>query len=310
MVIPLNILSGTSISLPRNPTTSRVIQTRIPPTPPQQTISPLDKASGGALAFPNDRGKYYMTFDIYQYTRSSLYDLGGLTQGSGISHIVLPLPATLTDVNEVQWDDNVQLGNPVTGIADIVGKSILNNLFDKARFNPVVGAIGAAGDAVSNGAQAYFGYAPNQFITLLFRGPTYKKHHFLWQFSPHSQDEANNLRQIANVFKNAMAPSYAASTGGLAWQYPKIFWPAIWPNSMFMYKFKPMILNKFAVNYTGGGKPAFYKNTDPTRAAPEGLIFDMAFTEIEYWTEGNFNNKIDPFDVYTTTAFYNASGQT
>jgi hypothetical protein len=46
------------------------------------------------------------------------------------------------------------------------------------------------------GAEATLGIAPDQFLTLLMRGATYKRHRFTWTSSPNNFQKANTLRQI------------------------------------------------------------------------------------------------------------------
>ncbi|SRR6266568_5648922 len=83
-----------------------VVVTASPPTGagdnPGDVIGPL----GGAttqLVYPSDRPKYFMKFDVYEYSRATLLEVG--TLGPVLSSIVLPLPADLTDLNQVDWLD-------------------------------------------------------------------------------------------------------------------------------------------------------------------------------------------------------------
>jgi hypothetical protein len=156
----------------------------------------------------------------------------------------------------------------------------------------------AAGGAVNAGS-VLLGIGLNQFVTLLFVGPKYKRFEFQWAVAPHSQLESDTLRRIANVFKNAMAPKMALQ-GGI-WKFPKLFKIGFFPNSKFMYKFKPSVLETFSANYTPSGRASFLRSDNPAAGenAPSTMVFRARFIETEFWTAGNYNDSNDPDDTYT-----------
>lgn len=289
------------------------------PNDPNVQISTIDAAtaSSAILQYPLDRGKYFMSFDIFEYSRESLTTLGHLKE-SGYQGIVLPLPQQLIDKHDVSWTDKAEIGiltgnalNNVKPIIAAAGGGVKGNL---AGITTVVGAeIGqtllAGQDSVLSsglipGAEALLGLSPNQFMTVLFVGPQYKRHSFSWNVSPHNKKEAEVLRQIVKTFNNAMSPNLTA--GGAIWTFPKIFKMAFFYNCKFLFKFKPAVLTSLVINYSPGGRPAFYRDTaEAGENAPEGMTINAQFLELEYWLEGNYNDSDYPQDVYDQAAITN-----
>ncbi len=146
----------------------------------------------------------------------------------------------------------------------------------------------AAGAAVISGVsrvpgigepiQALSGFAPNQFMTILFIGPEYKQYTFQWNVSARSPQESEQLRMIVNTFKKAMSPTIKYA---VLWGYPCVFRIMFKPNNEQLYKFRPCILKRFQVNYTPLGRAGFYRGV----GAPEGMTIQATFLELEYWTQ-------------------------
>jgi hypothetical protein len=88
----------------------------------------------------------------------------------------------------------------------------------------------------------------------------------------------------------------------MLFKFPKIVWPSFHPNSKFMYKFKPCVIETLQVDYAAGGRAAFH--WDPAGGvenAPAHLNISMRLIEAEFWLEGNRTDSNDPFDVYNKT---------
>jgi len=170
------------------------------------------------LVYPADRPKYYLQFDIHNYSRNSLQEVG--TLGPALKTIVLPLSANLTDLTSEKWDDNFQVGQLTGAAIDNIVIPTINSIRDltggignragsiAATATPQDAAKAALG-SISGGASALLGFAPNQFLTVLFVSPMYKRHHFTWAVSPDTKAESDTLRKIGNAFKNAMSPKAA-----------------------------------------------------------------------------------------------------
>lgn len=258
------------------------------PNPPHQQIrTPIQDMGGVALQYPNDRPKYYMLFEVYNYSRQNLNSVGELSPAPGQSMVVLPLPQQLNDVHQVAWNDHVNLLQETLGIIGPLRQ------------------LGQVATPVLHAGQSLLGVSPNQFMTILLEGPKFKRFSFVWTFSPNDFREADILRQIVRSFNNWMSPTRAGPVGSI-WAFPKIFWISIMPNSKFMLKFKPAVLESFLINPTPGGKAAFYHNQPGGSDAegnnpPQGLSIEMRFLELEHWTEGNFTDSNNPKDVYNLT---------
>jgi hypothetical protein len=222
----------------------------------------------------------------------------------------MPLPQALVDGNHVDWAEFAVGTLPGVAINGVAG------LAEQVGLNRTVGAItggaAAAGvasvvqaglneagsiaelDSAAAGVEAVIGKSPNQFVTMLMRGPTYKHHQFTWELSPTNFAEANNLNQIITAFKNAMAPNFMSigqGGGPVLWQFPNIFWIRLYPNSKFLYKFKPCVCDYFTVTYMPAGRGAFYVNGTANDGdnPPEGVQVQARFIELEFWVEGNYS---------------------
>lgn len=268
-------------------------------------------ATSGAipkLQYPSDRPKYFMTFTVSAYHRTSLLNVGTLTPSASV---VLPLPRSLVDNLQIAYDqtpigavvglgaeaigfgkewfqDQSQsktigaTGSPVTGQVPPVSSQggTFESFTSKAA---AIGAraLGGAGDAIS----AMTCYSPNQFLTILLKGPEYKRHRFSWIFSPNTAEESTNIDLIIRQFKEWGSPGLTAA--GALFSFPMIFQIAFMPNEKFMYKFKPAVLESVTVDYTPNEGAAFYRGSN----APESLAVTFQFLELEFWLagRGDFN---------------------
>lgn len=270
------------------------------------------------LGYPLDIPKYQLTFTISAYKRTDLNSVGTFVNAN-YPGIIMPLPSQLIDTNHVNWQEvevGTLAGTTVSAIAEgingnigaAVGGLAAAGLGLLAAGNAAAGSGGVAGFAggLAQGTEAMLGISPNQFITLLMKGPTYKRHRFSWTLAPHNFAEANVLREIIRTFKNAMSPNYYSITANgapILWAFPKIFHLRLFPNSLFMYKFKPCVCDYFVANYTPGNRAAFFRDTTGQGGQngnnpPASIQIQANFIELEYWTEGNFSADNDPDDNY------------
>ena len=265
----------------------------------QEGAAVTTQLGGGVLAYPLDSPKYVMTFSVQQYKRSTLQTVGQYLP-SGYPGIVLPLPEQLVNLSESKWDtDKAGIMNlAASGITGATGGITTRGQ------GALAGIAGAAGGTIATVGEAFLGATPNQFQVMLYRGPTYKQHDFTWQLSPQNFQEADILRQIVVTFQNIMAPNLVSVAGvntipGLGqglWGFPMIFRCRIYPNSKWLYKFKPMVCTNFAVNYTPTGKASFYRNVNGVvgENPPEAITIKAQFMEMEYWISGNYTSDNDP----------------
>jgi len=298
-------VGGVSIGAPSSPQTI------------QNNLSSLQSVS--TMLYPTaDFPKYYMRFQINQYSRAGLLEVGPLNE---IGNIFLPLSQVMVDALNVEYDqkalgtftgemvniaqkvrEGLHMGsgatldpgnsrNAVSSSAS-VNDSLQSLLRQGAAFAPNVGGINF-GEA----AQAFFGIAPNQFLTILLQGPKYKMFEFQWKFSPNTPQDAIQLGRVIRMFQRQMSPSIAPS--GAVWGYPAIWRIGILPNPLQMYKFKPAVLTTFTANYAPEGQPAFYRPDPATNNVGSPVIVDVSarFIEIEYWLTNDFSEVNDPWDA-------------
>lgn len=283
-----------------------------PPVSPARIQSIVDKSGQlQRMVYPIDQPKVNFVMDICKYSRANLLKLGTLTSEK---EIYLPVPIQMLDHQQVDYDpQNVGMpsgaafnatNDALKGIAKegisvqsvvAAGKSVVENA---ATIGAVVGAqIIEKSPTISTLAQAMMGYAPNQFLTILLKGPAYKVFELTWKFSPNRPREAEILRKIVQTLNNSMSPGLGPA--GAIFTFPDVFRMGFMPNSKYMYKFKPAVLKNFAVNYAPGGMAGFYRPDAATGGlqAPEGMEFRCRFMELEYWLNGDFNDSTDPYNT-------------
>lgn len=256
------------------------------------------------LSFPEDRGKYYMTFEISKYQRKqelgTFNDLPGLenqtftnfmkfsVEAEGM--ISLPLPQQMTD--KLDTDYGVEhLGEIVPLLAGGNPQSMnMDNINEQGLGETVFSAISklypnAITKDMLNAKLAAEGTAINKYLTVLAKGPVYKNHVFSWRLSPRNERESKVLRKIIATFNKEMSMQVAAQR--LIFKAPKVFQINFVPDTKYLYYFKPAVLQSFKVNYAGnqGNVPSFYRNT----GAPESVEMEMTFLELEFWQPEDFD---------------------
>lgn len=265
-----------------------------------------DRNSYTVYQFPSELPKFYFAVRIGDYFRVAADKLGKIITHSTI---LLPMPHQMIDGNGVQWTQEQigmligQAGSLATGLKN--GQSALSSSWDAAKkvaTNPGTAA-GLGGLGIARGLMGdtrrgrdfdqvagLFGIAPNQFLTVLMKGPAYKKYTFQWKLAPNNLTESKYLYAILQYIKNEMAPK--KTFGNFFFQYPSIFQCAFMNDgtemSKKMYKFKYAALEDFSVNYSGSGMPAFYQE-----GYPESVEMKMSFLEMEFWLNGDPDFELD-----------------
>ena len=288
------------------------------------------------LVYPDDVPKYYIQLGISEYKRSSATRIAIINP---THHIILPLPLQLIDNHSVEYEQTPLGKMGATALSAAAGASrALDNSSGKTQqsqgqpnvSNPnwfanqlrniagavtgglsggntdltkgVVGAAGSLlgentgelGDALLRGWQ---GYSPNQFLTILLKGPMYKRNEFTWKLAPRNPNEAKTINMIVRLLNNSMAP--ALTGGGFLFSFPKVFTVSLIPNSQYLFKMKPCVLENMTVNYTAGGRNAFLRadGESDNLNAPESVEIRARFLELEYWIAGDFIQDNDPSNV-------------
>jgi hypothetical protein len=259
---------------------------------PQQVIAAADAAATvNSMTYLASQPKYYFQLWIGDYSRGSAFTTTTIDTKDGIT---LPLPSNIVDNHGVQYDQSplgVFIG---TGLNEYLKTTkSATDLIGAAITSSIPGSIGGPLSTVT-------GYSPNQFLTILLRGPQYKTHSFNWNLAPRNAIEARNLKNIIRKLHNSAAPSVVEA--GFLFKFPKIFQLAFMPNSQYLLKFKPAVLTGITVDYTSGGAPSFLRAlNDPASGGvnpPSHVALSMKFLELEFWLQNDFSDSADPFDVH------------
>lgn len=253
-----------------------------------QRLSSIETGGSiGRLQFPADRAKYYMTLDQSVFSRNTSNYLTGVNFAlESENKITLPMPQQMVDNHSVSYEQT-EIGN-FTGAAVEAGISALTGdaagAFTNA-FQTLAGGLAsvistalknATGFDTTLAARAATGLAPNQFLTVLLKGPQYKKYEFSWKLSPRNEAESESIRKIIALLNNSMAPGLTG--GGAFFTFPKVF-KVGFSNEGVLYRFKPSVLENMTINYAPSGAPAFYSRT----GAPDTVELRLQFLEIEFW---------------------------
>lgn len=224
---------------------------------------------------------------------------------SPIKQYRLPLPMPLVDNFAVSYDPNHQYFSSV---------NLVNAL-------PVTASLfGATGIQL------------NTFKGVTLGQPEFRRIQFQWKLAPRSYAESEDLNQIFTGLRIGMTPP--TIQGKWAFIFPRIYILYFFPNSKYLYKFKPVVLESLSVDYAGGNPvPAFYQAapgsvqtsgaTGPElpdsvlgsnlaeNTPPESLMVTTTWLELEYWTQkdykvdSNFQPTSNEFDVWN---FYQLDG--
>lgn len=230
-----------------------------------------------------DRGSmYYTSINFVKYSAQYNGALGSIadffgrsTKSIPLGGFILPLPNKINEVQTVVWDSASlvsQAASLASSLSGIIGGGYVQSILSQA-----AGAAGTLGEF--GGAEA--GIALNPLLYMLFKSPNFKEHMFSWTFIPSNEQESNELRNIINSFKFYSLPSINA--GGLIYNYPNIVMMQFMPNDYFAFKIKPCALVSVNVDYSGGGRPSFFKN-----GAPTVINLGLGFKEIELWNQDNY----------------------
>lgn len=258
------------------------------------------------MQYPQDLGKYQFVIIESEFGNAQNTTVGVNNIINFQNMYRLPLPVPLTEEYATQFDKDFNLMSQAQSVLSSVKDAggALNSLFGTS-----VTAAGAAG-----------GLSVNQYKTVTLKNPEFRTHELSWKFSPKNYQESVTIRNIAFNLKKAMAPRLLA--GRTLFGFPKVFIMFFVPNMQFLYKFKPCVLQNFAVDYLGGNpSPAFFGNGDasgsrdvaydtPTASQnlsysssnnpPESVIFKTRWLELEYWVADDFKSadSTDFTDVF------------
>ena len=302
------------------------------------------KKRGGVLRYPLEaltEHTDYLQIDIEKYVPLGSYasapgddnryvtgnyfgsDRAGRRSSSRLSNkplinagtILLPIPASLQDTNNVQYDTSTLNGLAAAGVQGAEGfmkidvtkgfGSALGQLSDvkDAVKNSVVDGVGnvaAASDVITkflaSKAVNIFnanvttnqllargnGEILNPNMELLFGGPTLRNFRFSFKMTPRNEKESEQIKLIIRAFKRNMAPQAQGGTLGSGnWflKTPNVFklrYRTGRKNHPFLNRFKQCFLSDVQTTYTGEGTYATYDD-----GTPVSMILDLSFKEIQ-----------------------------
>lgn len=251
-----------------------------------------------SLKFPSDLDEYgqWMRIEIFSYSRANRFT-NTARQGPSKGTIVLPIPASLAVGYTAQHvAEDLGIGAFAAAGAVAAGKTALDAMqsgkTQEQKITSIAEAVKAGiagalknapgmisglmldkfGDA-SQGASLATGLARNPHTAVLFKGVDLRQHAFEFTFIPRNTGETQTLRDIIQMFKVAMHPSYETGTENHLFKYPDEF-QIEFANSQYLYRFQPCVLRTFTVDYTGAGAAAFHSNK-----APVALKLNLGFME-------------------------------
>jgi hypothetical protein len=239
--------------------------------------------------FLQDEPRFFVSIGVGDFKR-----LGPLqvAKTSTLGHIVLPIPAGITDSNHVVYSPE-ELG--AAGAGALVADNAIRGGASAEEAAKMAAGIGAAaagsaiaaslktitgGGELGRAAEQITGLTKNNFQVIMLKGPSYKKHEMNWKLAPKSQKESDDLLRMIKQLNNWAAPNIDFK--GAYFTFPKVF-NISFVGTDYLYKFKPCVCTDVSVNYTASGVPSFFKN-----GAPESVNLKLSFWELEYWLSGDF----------------------
>lgn len=292
---PVTISSGASIAGAARRITSGITQTALATSPfqPPTNNNFANRSSIRGLRFPLDMPKHVFNIGISSFNRIDFFSFS-LIIGSSIA---LPIPKQLVD-NDMTTYEQEELktagaaaqaatrgASAILSDPSEIGSQMLNALSAGGLIASTLGQ--SALGQVMAGINSQLGQAPNQFLTVLLKGPAYKKHEFSWTLAPRNAAESEAIRNIILTLKRSMAVGKPTATGLGFFGAPAVFGLSFLKDTggsssnvnQYLYRFKPCVLENMSVNYTPSSAPAFYAGT----GAPDAVELRLSFLEIEFW---------------------------
>lgn len=267
--------------------------------------------------FPFDLPKYH-TYIIESEVGS--VSTGTSNQLTPQRQYKLPLPSDLSRTLDVAFDQSFNYLDMITrGVSAAAAGAVVAGLQVAAGRAAPVGLRGAAARGVAGAlnvvggiasaignenvrrtAGAATGLAINNFKAVTLSMPRFQEFTLAWKLSPKTYEESVEIQKIVHSIQRGMHPEGWGGAFGTyaAFAFPKVYSVGIIPNSKFLMKFKPAVIQSFKVDYQAGNPaPAFYAtpaDVDNTAySPPESVILSMSFLELEYWLQQDFDGKND-----------------
>ena len=226
--------------------------------------------------------------------------------------ILLPIPQAISDTNATNYGES-KLNDFYAGAINSVegaitadgmkgfmgalaqgGKELtgsLTNPATKKALNSWIAAkaVGVAGANISpeqlmmrQSAQVV-----NPNMEMLFSGPAVRTFQFLFKFTPRTQDESSEVKQIIRSFKQNMMPIFDKDSSFL--KAPNVFQLQYMKGSAkhpFLNQFKLCALTNCATTYTGDGSYATYHD-----GTPISMTMNLSFQELTPVYNEDYDNE-------------------
>lgn len=219
--------------------------------------------------------------------------------------IALYMPNTLNFAQQQGYND-LNLSGVVSGTL-AAGTSIIDNLkkggtleSTMKNLTPFIGealrkglGTGNIGDAVFT---SLFGAVTNPQLELIYTTPSFRVFSFEFNFYPRSEQEAETVQRIIQLFKFHQSPELLAGTSGYFLVPPSEFDIEFYYNGNVnpnIPKISTCVLQGINVDYAPNGFQAYESQTSVPEIGktgmPVGIRMTLNFKETEIMTKYNFN---------------------
>lgn len=225
-----------------------------------------------------------------------------------VGSIVLPMPDNLTYAEQTEWQgadlgaiggiakngtENIngvgqagfsQLGTIISGGAGALVSSVLGG---GVLGGALVGALGG-GNVLQGTIESTFRIKSNPFKEQTFQGVPFRPFDFSWTFSPTSESETLEIKDIIDTFREYTKPTYKDASK-FQFLYPHELNVKFYTKDAsggvveneYLPKLKPCICKSINTNFATAGWHSF------TDGAPTSITLQMQFEEIEIITAGD-----------------------
>ena len=227
--------------------------------------------------------------------------------------ILLPIPQAISDTNATNYGESklndfyagginavgeaIQTKDGIKGFMGALaqgGKELTGSLTNEATKNALnswiaAKAVGVAGANITpeqlmmrQSAQVI-----NPNMEMLFSGPAVRTFQFLFKFTPRTQDESSEVKQIIRSFKQNMMPIFDKESSFL--KAPNVFQLQYMKGATkhpFLNQFKLCALTNCATTYTGDGAYATYHD-----GTPISMTMNLSFQELTPVYNEDYDNE-------------------
>lgn len=254
--------------------------TRAPVIGNAQSTIDLNSASGGisVMQFPTDAPPNHFVIVEAEYQLSgtnpdTIAPGAPLTSFSKVYR--LPLPVNLVNEFQVMYDSDFNFMSLFSSTLNQISR---NN----GALGTVASAISGVGSLFGGAVQAGLSISVNTFKTVTLAVPRFRRIALEWRLYPKTRQESDMITKIVHGLNTGMHPKKQT----YVFTFPKVYLMQFNAGPQYMFKFKPAVLERIQIDYTGGaGVPAFYKDDKPI---PQGYVVRTTWLELELWTRENF----------------------